>query len=168
MAQFIGLFQTIIALFAMCFALWASLHQPQLHARIADDAADESFYRTIGSMVVVGRHLARLVEEAPHHVLNGWQLKTSADLLVQMRTGTLFSFPDSTSLDATLTTILIGEQLVSSCAEESPKAIDELQGEAFRRRVLELNKLKNALDELASFVAAWDVNAPKGKREKLA
>ncbi|MNX88975.1 hypothetical protein D3C86_1209680 [compost metagenome] len=160
LGQFIGLFQTVIALCAMCFALWASLSQPQVQAQIAYDAADERFHRTIGSMVVIGRHFAQIVEEAPHHFLCGWQARTSADLLGQMRSGTLFSFPDSMSLEATLSTIFIGEQLLCNCTEASPEAIDELGGETFRRRVQQLNKLRTALDELALLAAAWDIKAP--------
>lgn len=157
--QLFALFQTVIALLAMGCVLWGSLSQPNVAAQLASDSADEGFYRTIGSMVVIGRQIASMVEDAPRHVLRGWQARLSTDLLTQMRSGTLLSLPDERSLEATLAVIRIGEELVCHCTDRPMDVIDELEGQSFRQRSLMLNTLKTALSELAALGVAWDINA---------
>lgn len=156
--QLFALFQTVIALLAMGCVLWASLSQSNVMAQHASDSADESFYRTIGSMAVIGRQIANMVEDAPRHVLRGWQARLSKDLLAQMRSGTLLSFPDERSLDAALAVIRIGEELVCHCTDCPMHVIGGFE-ENFRQRSLMLNTLKTALSELAALGAAWNINA---------
>ncbi|MFY3135277.1 hypothetical protein ACOTFF_05940 [Achromobacter xylosoxidans] len=156
--QLFALFQTVIALLAMGCVLWASLSQSNVTAQRASDSADESFYRTIGSMAVIGRQIANMVEDAPRHVLRGWQARLSKDLLAQMRSGTLLSFPDERSLDAALAVIRIGEELVCHCTDCPVHVIGGCE-ENFRQRSLMLNTLKTALSELAALGAAWNINA---------
>ncbi|CUJ40098.1 hypothetical protein [Achromobacter xylosoxidans] len=162
--QFFVLFQTLIALLAWGCLFWASLSQSNTLTQIASDSADDGFYRTIGSMVVIGRQVVRIIEDSPRHYPQEWRCRLAADLLLQMRTGTLLSFPDEHSLEATLVVIRIGEELICHYKDCSMNAVDEFEGQPFRQRSLMLNTLKTAISELAALGAAWNINIQTERR----